>query len=186
MLSGLAEVIKSAVIANPKLFDFIEKNLVEILEKENDALEHIICESAKIKAEVVEEDEKETKGVRTILNFGHTIGHAIETASGYSEKFTHGEVISFGMICATEIALKLGLCSKKTLSRLESLLSRVGLPLNMQGLSVDKIMKACIHDKKFISGKNRLVLPIKIGRVKVYEDLDESIISAVLKERLKQ
>jgi 3-dehydroquinate synthase len=185
VLSGLAEVIKYAVSIDSDLFEFIEHNHYKILELDKSSLDYIISSSAKIKARIVSDDEKEQKGTRTILNFGHTIGHALEAASGYSKEYSHGEAVAIGMICAAEIANRLGICDKKTLSRLESIISRVGLPVCIEKLPLDKIMKAFAHDKKFISGRNRLVLLHKIGRVKVYEDLDEKVIKAVLKMRMK-
>jgi len=185
MLSGLAEVIKYGIIADTELFQFIEHNYHKLLEYDKSSLSYIIYRSAKSKANIVSEDEKEQKGIRTILNFGHTIGHAIEAASGYSDKYTHGEAIAIGMVCAADIANRLDICSQKTLSQIESIISRVGLPIHIKDISLSKIMEAYLHDKKFISGRNRFVLPLKIGKVKIYEDINEKVIKDVVKRRIK-
>jgi len=185
MLSGLAEVIKYGIIADTELFQFIEHNYHKLLEYDKSSLSYIIYRSAKSKAKIVSEDEKEQKAIRTILNFGHTIGHAIEAASGYSDKYTHGEAIAIGMVCAADIANRLDICSQKTLSQIESIVSRVGLPIHIKDVSLSKIMEAYLHDKKFISGKNRFVLPLKIGKVKIYEDINEKVIKDVVKRRIK-
>jgi 3-dehydroquinate synthase len=184
--TGLAEIIKYGVIADKQLFDFIEHNYHRIFKLEKDALNYIITQSAAIKAKVVSQDERETKGIRTILNFGHTIGHAIETACGYKNSYTHGEAISIGMVCAAEISHRLGLCSPKTLGRIESMISIVGLPIHIKNVSLSKIMSAYLHDKKFISGKNRFVLPRSIGKVEVREGIPENLIKKVVSERIKK
>ena len=186
ILSGLSEIIKYGVISDKELFDYIKHNYYKILELDEKVLIYIISQSAKIKARIVSDDEKEQKGMRTILNFGHTIGHAIEAASGYSKRYTHGEAIAFGMVCATDLAHSLNICSSKTLSQLESLISRVGLPVYIKDLPLNRIMKAYLYDKKFISGKNRFVLPLKIGKVDIFEDIPEDRIKEVIKRRIKR
>lgn len=185
MISGLAEVIKYGIIAKPNLFKFTEGNYHNILKFDIEALTHIVTESARIKASIVSEDEKEQKSKRTILNFGHTIGHALEAATEYGKDYTHGEAIAVGMICASDLAYNLKVCSQKTLSRIESIISMVGLPIHIKNASLTKIMKTYLHDKKFISCKNRFVLPVRIGNVTIYEDVPEHIIKKVIKRRIK-
>ena len=184
--TGLAEIIKYGIIADKQLFKFLEHNYHKIFKLDKNALNYIITQSATIKAKVVALDEREKKGIRTILNYGHTIGHAIETACEYEANYTHGEAISIGMVCAAEIAHRLKLCSLKTLGRIESMIAIAGLPIHIKNVSLSKIMKTYLHDKKFINGKNRFVLPVEIGKVEVHEDIPENLIKKVISERIKK
>ena len=181
---GLAEVVKYGVIADPSLFSYLEKNFKRLLGKKPDlqALEHIVWSCAKIKASIVSQDERDEKGVRALLNFGHTLGHALEQAKGY--RISHGKAISFGMVCAGEIAFRLGLFSEKNLGRLESLLLTLRLPTRISGVSVGQILRAESHDKKFIHGRNRYVLPTRIGKAVLREGVSYRLIRKVLSERL--
>ncbi|MDP2928904.1 MAG: 3-dehydroquinate synthase, partial [Candidatus Omnitrophota bacterium] len=182
--SGLAEIIKYGVITDPNLFGYIEKHLDRILRCDFSCLEHIILRCVKIKAKITEIDERDEKDIRIILNFGHTIGHAIEAASGY-KVYKHGEAISIGMLCAGEIAGRLGLFSSKDFSRLDILIGRAGLPKKIKKCSIENIMKSMRHDKKFIDGVNRFVLPVKIGRVKIVKDIREDLVKDVIEKRMK-
>jgi 3-dehydroquinate synthase len=181
---GLAEVIKYGVIADAGLFCFLEKNYKKILNLNSAALSHIIYKSALIKAKIVSLDEKETLGKRTILNFGHTIGHALEAASSYSKGYTHGQAISIGMLCACYISYKLGLTKKNLLERLEDLVDKVGLPKTICGLNLSDILRAQEHDKKFIHGTNRLVLPRYLGKVVIKENIPLGLIKAAIQIRM--
>ncbi len=179
LISGLAEVIKYAVIKDPKLFRHLEKEYLKILKLNKDSLEYIVYNCSKIKAMIVEQDEKETKGLRTILNFGHTIGHAIEAAAGY-KTYTHGEAIAIGMIAASRISCKLNILDSSIVSKIEDLINKVGLPTRIDKLNLSGVLKAFYHDKKFIHGRNRLVLPKRIGQVIIYEDVPIKLIKEVL------
>ena len=183
-IEGLAEVVKYGVIADPRLFRYLERNCEKILQEkaDRDTLQRIIASCAGIKARVVAQDERDDKGIRITLNFGHTIGHAIEQAKGYRER--HGRAISVGMLCEAEIALRLGLFKRRELQRLESLLSILGLPTTMKGVSFEKLFRAESLDKKFIHGKNRYVLPVRIGRVIVREGIPYKIIREAVSKRL--
>lgn len=181
---GMAEVIKYGVIANGRLFEYLENNYESILKLETGPLEKIITECAAIKARVVEEDEFEIKKKRCILNYGHTIGHAIEAASGYSKRYSHGEAIAIGMLCAAEIALKMGIINIKDVIRIEDMIFKVGLPTTASGVSISKILSAYWHDKKFVHGKSRFVLPRTIGNVGIFEDISVNIVKDVLKKRI--
>ncbi len=162
--NGLAEVIKYGVIGDSELFETLEK---EIPEKLN--LEWIVLRCAKIKATVVSKDEKEKKGVREILNFGHTIGHALETITGYRE-YKHGEAIALGMCAAGFMAKELKLWDVDSLMRLEKLISCAGLPTQLtKRLPSMELLKLLFHDKKTLNQKLRFVLPKKIGKVIVKE-----------------
>ena len=174
--NGLAEIIKYGVIKDPKLFVFIEKNYSRILSGDLAALSYVVLASAAIKARVVELDEKETKGVRTILNFGHTIGHAIETAGGY-DKYHHGEAVALGMRAACAISCRMKLMKPLEAVRVETLLSAVGLPEGVRGVSEASILKAMRFDKKFAGARNRFVLCQAIGRVIVKEAIPLTVVT---------
>ena len=181
---GLAEVIKYGVIYDANLFKFLEKKYNKVLSLDLATLNHIVYKSSLIKAKIVSMDERETRGRRTILNFGHTVGHAIEAASSYSKKCTHGQAISVGMLCAAYISYKLGLANKGLLERIETLIGQVGLPRTVSGVNLSNILKAQEHDKKFIHGLNRLVLPERLGQVVVKEDIPLSLIREAVKSRM--
>ena len=182
--SGLGEVVKYGIIKDAGLFSFIEKNYKSILRQDGKALEYIIGTASRIKADIVRKDEFDRTDKRAILNYGHTMGHAIETASGYSGKYTHGEAIAIGMVIASKISLRLGIISIEDAFRIAALIKRLGLPTRPEELDFKAIYDAHLHDKKFIHGKNRFVLPVKIGRVRIVENVPDAIIRNVLKEEL--
>ncbi len=177
-ISGLGEIIKYGIIDDRRFFSFLEQNVYKILRRDKASLEHIIYTSSRIKARFVEKDEYDTKGIRAKLNFGHTIGHAIENASKYSNQlYYHGEAVAIGMIAACHIASSLGHLKKGELGRITGLVKRMGLPISIsKGLDKRKIMAAQRHDKKIIHGVNRFILPVKIGKVKIYEKIPRDII----------
>jgi len=174
---GLVEVIKYGVIRNAELFEYIEKHLHDILQLNHTALLKIIADSCRIKTGVVEEDEKEVY-LRAILNYGHTIGHAIETLTNYN-KYRHGEAIAIGMLYATKIAVEIGLTNNKVYERQLSLIKRLGLPLTID-LKPGDIIKTLYTDKKVISGKLRFILPKKIGEVVISDQVTEEILYKIL------
>ena len=175
--NGLAEVIKSAVVRDAEFFAFIEENLDNIKSLDTDALEEVVFRSAKIKAEIVEKDERDL-GLRSILNYGHTVGHAIETASDF--KTTHGEAVAMGMLVAGRISHRLGIMDKNELSRLKAVIARAGLPTSMPELNTERIIEAMRHDKKIAQGKIRFVLPRKIGEVFVTDEVSPRLVEEVL------
>ncbi len=183
VISGMGEVIKYGIICDRGLFEYLEKNYTGIIKLKPRDIEKVIYKSVLIKSRIVEEDEKEKKGLRTVLNFGHTIGHALEAATDYSGQYSHGEAISFGMVCAADISEKLGFCSRELKVRLEYMMSLFGLPASVKRIDIDKLMKSIILDKKFMHGKTRFVLPLKIGEVKVVGDVPLEMIKEVIKER---
>lgn len=178
--SGLAEIIKYGVIRDRKLFEFIENNYAKILKRDLRSLGRVIASSSGIKARVVEKDEFDKKGIRAILNYGHTVGHAIETASAYSGKYDHGEAVAIGMVASARIAEKLGMLSSRDAFRIETLIEKCGLPTKVKGLKLHAIYNALLHDKKFVNGKARMVLPVAIGKVKVVDNVPERVIKEVL------
>lgn len=184
LISGIAEVIKYGIIKSPGLFRFIEKNYAKILKLRYDkkCFQRMVHESSLIKAKIVEKDEMDNKGVRVALNLGHTIGHAIETASNYRKAYNHGQAIALGMLCSVYMAEKMGLLAKSNGRRIKDVIKNTGLPVKLKDVSLKNILSAYTHDKKFIHGKNRFVLPVKIGKVVIKEDVPESVVKeAILK-----
>lgn len=163
--NGLAEVIKYGVIMDKKLFKFIEQNVEGIFKKDEKTLSYLITRSIKDKVSVVKKDELEKNGLRIILNYGHTYGHALEKMSGY--KLLHGYAISIGMVIANKIAIKKGLLKEKTAERIKKLFKDTGLPVVT---SKNPTMKDLIGDKKREEDYIKLVLPRKIGKVVVYKE----------------
>lgn len=168
--AGLAEVIKYGIIRDNTFFSFLEHNYEDILGFGNKLIDAIKI-SCKIKADIVEEDETET-GIRSILNFGHTFGHAIEAVTKYKE-VRHGEAVAIGMAAAARLSFKLGLCSKDVVERIEGLITKIGLPVHGSALSLAALqrflgrdfLKTMEIDKKVIGGKIKFVLVENIGRV---------------------
>lgn len=184
--SGLAEVLKYGVIGDKALFKYLEKSYKKIIDLDNDALEFVVSRSTAIKAEIVARDEYDDKGARARLNYGHTIGHAIESAAGYSKTYNHGDAIAIGMAAAASISSMLRLITASEADRIEALIKEIGLPTKIKGLEFSGIYEAHLHDKKFIHGKNRFVLPTRIGSVKVVEGVSDSVIARALRERLQR
>jgi 3-dehydroquinate synthase len=182
--SGLAEVIKYGVICDPGLFAFVEEHYGDILGLKMRALRQVVKTCYAIKARMVEADERDNQGVRVKLNLGHTVGHAIEAAAGYAP-YTHGEAVAVGMLCAAEIALAQGMFSEAELNRLESLLVKVGLPVKAEGVKLTQIMDSLLHDKKFVRGRNRFVLPTRIGEVRTVEGVPDELVRRVVASRLQ-
>ena len=176
---GLAEAIKYGVIWDEEFFTYIEENLDRIKSLDAEALETIVFRSAKIKAEVVEKDERDF-GIRNILNYGHTIGHAVESVSDF--KIQHGEAVAIGMLAAARISNKLGILDKNEVGRLKEVIARAGLPTQIPTLQLEKIIQAMKHDKKIMQGKIRFVLPKTIGEVLITEEVSPSIVEQVLVE----
>ena len=184
--NSLAEVIKSGVIQDLKLFVLLEKNGRQFIQSakqksfgpfEFKFLEEIVLRSALVKAKVVEQDERETKGRRMILNYGHTFAHALEGASKF--KMPHGEAVACGMILAGELALKVGLFSIQSQARQISLIRQISFPAKYR-FSSSEILAFMKRDKKVRNGKLRFVLPIRIGQVQVVENVPEIRVRNVL------
>jgi 3-dehydroquinate synthase len=176
--NGLAEAIKYGVISDPVLFRFLEKNYKRILSQDRQAVAFMVKRCAQIKANVVVSDEKELKGIRTILNFGHTVGHAVESAGNF--RYHHGEAVALGMRVAGRISVLKGLFNVKEERRLNDLITSVGLPQKIEKIKVSKILDLMSHDKKFIAGRNRFVLASKIGQVKVIENIPSTMIQQAI------
>ena len=181
-VSGLAEVIKYGVIYDAVLFARLERHLPQLLRREPGTLASVVARCCEIKAAVVGEDETET-GLRAILNFGHTIGHAIENSSGYG-KFLHGEAIAIGQVAAARLSQAiLGLSSLET-DRIQALLVRAGLPvtLRLDAVRRRKLLRAMKLDKKVSAGEVKFVLAEKIGKVAWNQSVPAAALSRVLDE----
>lgn len=171
--SGLAEVIKYAVIAREDLFTYLEDNLNAILNLNPAVLEEVITRCCAIKAAVVEEDEREA-GLRAVLNFGHTVGHALEAATSYA-RFRHGEAVAIGMVAETAMAVRRGLAGEDLLRRLTRLIAAAGLPVAVPpDLRPEDLAPLMLLDKKNYRGGITMVLPRQTGDVEVVPGLTES------------
>lgn len=160
--AGMAEVIKYGIIEDAAFFVFLEEEMDALLGIRANAVEHAVASSCRIKAAVVEEDERETDR-RAILNFGHTIGHALEAFTGY-ERFLHGEAVAVGMIQAAALSAGQGLCSAAELRRIETLVRRAGLPWRIpDDIALDDLIAGMALDKKSHAGKIKFVLCEGIG-----------------------
>ena len=177
--SGLAEIIKYGAIADPALFAFLERHLDACLALRPSALRVIIARSCRIKASVVSRDERETRDLRASLNFGHTLGHALEAATRY-RRWTHGEAIAIGMCAAARLSTALGMLSPLAGDRLVRLIDAAGLPTRAPGVSRRVVLRALRYDKKFIRGRPRWVLLRRLGRVVVTEAVPEDAVRATL------
>jgi len=181
LLSGMAEVIKYGVIWDHELFEFLEKNRDKILNLEEGPLGHIIRRSCEIKADVVSKDEREG-GLRAILNYGHTVGHAVETLSDYASR--HGEAVAIGMVYAAKLAHRTGLCDARVPERIEKLINAYGLPTSLSVMkprpTVTQFMDMIQVDKKAEAGKVRFVLPKKIGEVVITREWGEQQLQELL------
>ena len=178
LLNGLAEVIKYGVIYDRDFFRFLEMHLKDILAMDLQVLEDVVARCCKIKAAVVEADEKESD-LRRILNFGHTIGHAVEAVSGY--KLAHGAAVAMGMVAAAELAVLKGILEPKVKERLTNLIHEFGLPVTIpQEYDRSRIQEYLLADKKTIGGKVFFVLPTAIGKVIITDDIEAGLIAEVL------
>jgi len=167
LLAGLAEVIKYGVIWDAELFEILNRDRNEIIGC-GPRLQEAIVRSCEIKATVVSRDEKES-GLRAILNFGHTMGHAVEAATGY-RRYLHGEAVAMGMCAAADLASRSSLLARPDARRIIRLVEEYGLPTRIpKDLSTEALMGAMLHDKKAESGRVRFVLPTGIGMVKLVD-----------------
>lgn len=161
--SGLAEIIKYGITCDPLLFEELEQNLEELNNREGYFLDKVIQRCIDIKQHIVSEDFKDLSGKRSILNYGHTIGHAIEAMTDY-QHYLHGEAISIGMSCAIHLSAKLSLCHDSLIKRQDQLCRRAHLPTDLPPLSIDQFMKTIRGDKKSVYGKINLILLERIGK----------------------
>lgn len=178
--SGLAEVLKYGVIQDPAFFAYLEQHAETALARDPAVLGHLISRSCRLKADVVEEDEFEHSGLRAILNFGHTVAHAIENIAGYGE-YLHGEAVAVGMVAETLLAEKLGWIDAGITERLKAVLKRLQLPVTLDLGKEGELLAAMRHDKKNVGGRIRFVLPRAIGSVAMTNLPDDTMILETLR-----
>jgi 3-dehydroquinate synthase len=177
--SGLAEVVKYGIILDATFFEYLERNASALLERDVDALQTIIRRSCELKAHVVAHDERETTGLRAILNYGHTFGHAIEATTSYGQ-FLHGEAISIGMTMAGHLARMLGRWDDASVNRQTALLRTLKLPISTSASSPEALMGAMQLDKKTEHGKLNFILPTRIGHVETVQGVDPGLIRSAI------
>jgi 3-dehydroquinate synthase len=178
---GLAEVIKYGVILDPHFFGYLEENAEAIATGEPATLRNVVAHSCRLKADVVSKDEREETGLRAILNFGHTIGHAVESVAGYGTQMQHGEAVAIGMAAEARLAERLGWIAPATTARLVALIERFGLPTTVPAsLDHDELIDVMGRDKKNQRGKIRFILPRSLGRVELTDAPSEADVRHVL------
>jgi len=170
--AGMAEVIKMAVMFNKEFFENIKDNKLSI--------EQMIRESVETKADVVSQDEKE-KGIRSVLNYGHTFGHVIENMTNYST-YLHGEAVAIGMVMANRLAVKLGYLTKTEEEEIKEVLKNNDLPTTYKIKDVEEFYEHFFADKKTLNNSIKFIIPNGIGNYKIIKDIDKNIIIDVLKE----
>ncbi|NLP42184.1 MAG: 3-dehydroquinate synthase [Veillonellaceae bacterium] len=180
LYTGLAEVIKYGIIADASFFQYLNEKKNQILSKDPSVMTNIIHRSCEIKANVVANDERET-GQRAILNFGHTIGHAIEAYTGYN-KYNHGEAVAIGMHGAALISYHMGLCSSQVVDNIKNVIMNFRLPLKADNCPINEIMPLLIRDKKAIDGRINWVLVNALGKVSLVNNVPEIVIKTALDE----
>jgi len=176
--SGLAEVIKHGLIRDAVFFAWLEANVERLLAREAEALAHAVLRSVEIKADIVAQDEREN-GVRQVLNFGHTFGHAIETGLGYGA-WLHGEAVAVGMVMATDLSRQLGYISEADAGRIGSLLQRAGLPTAAKGIAPARIQQLMSVDKKVKQGRIHFVLLEHLGAATLRDDVPPAAVNRTL------
>lgn len=181
LLCGIAEIIKYGVISDSSLFSYLEDNRQKILALDPEALAYLIKRSCEIKADVVSRDERES-GLREILNCGHTVGHAIETETGYV-KYLHGEAVAAGICLEAKIAVLAGLLDESDLSRIVELVKSYGLPHNIpEDMQRSRLIEHMAIDKKTVSGRVKFILPEAIGRVRIESGISDDLILKALEQ----
>ncbi len=175
--AGLAEVVKCGVILDEEFFAFLESNADAVLALEPAATRHVVARCCRLKADVVEADERETTDRRAILNYGHTFAHAIEAIS---RDYRHGEAVAIGMVAASRLAERLGRVPPAVTERQVRLLERFGLPTHARNLDPAGLLEAMQHDKKMQAGQLRFVLPRGLGKVELVSRVERSLVQDVI------
>ncbi|XBC37621.1 MAG: 3-dehydroquinate synthase [Buchnera aphidicola (Meitanaphis microgallis)] len=179
LISGMAEVIKYAIIFDHAFFDWLDENINYVLKLDPIAIAYCVRKCCEIKKIIVEQDEREN-GFRALLNLGHTYGHAIEAHLGYGT-WLHGEAVSVGIVMASETSVLLGLLSVFERDRIINLLNKVGLPTKCpKSMVVSSYYEKFLRDKKVISGIIRLVLPTAIGKAMIYSNVEKDVLMSVI------
>jgi 3-dehydroquinate synthase len=184
LLAGYAEVMKYGALGDLKFFEWLEKNAPAALSGDTKAIDHAVAHSCQMKADIVERDERET-GDRALLNLGHTFGHALEAATGFSQRLLHGEGVAIGTALAFRLSAQLGLCTAADAERIEKHLRAVGLPSAIGDIpgpraTPDTLLGHMAHDKKVKDGKLTFILARGIGQAFVTRDVEIDSVRAVL------
>jgi len=177
--AGLAEVVKYGVILDADFFAYLEAHAASIRQRESSVLEHVIARCCRLKADVVERDEREETGLRAVLNYGHTFCHALEAASGYGQ-LLHGEAVAIGMLCASRLAERIGRIPTDVTRRQHDLITALGLSVRMPDLPREQLVDLMRHDKKVERGHLRFVLPTRLGHVELVDRVDPLDVLAAL------
>lgn len=177
--AGLAEVVKYGVILDADFFAYLEEHVAELNARESDALRHVIARSCRLKADVVQRDEREESGLRAVLNYGHTFCHAFETLTGYGQ-LLHGEAVAMGMHCAARLAQRLGRVDEKFVARQQKLLESLHLAVTPPPLDPGDVLDVMAHDKKTVAGRLRFILPDRLGHVELVEGVAADDVRAAL------
>ncbi len=187
-VAGLVEVVKYGLIHDRKFFDYIELNYKEILEYDKKKLKEIICESCKIKSEIIKNDEKEN-GQRALLNLGHTFGHAIESFGKYDGKIIHGEAVSVGICLAFKLSEKMNFCSQDEVERVINLFKKLELPTSLKNIksvsiTTSKMLEKFKFDKKNKNNQLTFILNTKIGESFIKNNMDLNILTNFLNDEI--
>lgn len=177
--NGIAEIIKSAVIGDKVLFGMLARRMLELKGRNERLLEEVIRRATAVKARIVSRDEHDN-GIRNTLNFGHTIGHAIESVTAFD--VSHGAAVAMGMAAAGRIAARMGLFAQRDLENLISVIAGAGLPTSAASVNTADILKAIKHDKKAVSGLVKFILPVRIGKVVITNKVTLDMVAEVLSE----
>ena len=181
LAEGWAEAIKHGFILDAELVDVFEEHAEALMDVDPEISADIIRRSMAIKAEVVSQDERETLGIRILLNYGHTIGHALESSTSYG-RFLHGEGVSVGMMAAARMAAEMGLMSPAIVDRQQRLLERFSLPISAPGVPAEDVLTAMLLDKKVQSGTNRWVMLEDVGRSVVRQDVPWELVERTVRD----
>ena len=182
-LSGLAEVVKYGVILDAEFFAFLESHVAELQSRDPGVLPPVISRCCRLKADVVEKDEREETGLRAVLNYGHTFAHAFETVGGYGA-WLHGEAVAAGMVCASRLAAKLGLIDDELTRRQQAILTALSLPVAPKAeWPADEMIAVMRRDKKADAGRMRFILPKSLGEVALFDYVPEQLVRDVLEGR---
>jgi 3-dehydroquinate synthase len=179
--AGLAEVVKTGVALDADLFRSLETGLDALRRRDAALLEVVVATCCAAKARIVEQDEREETGLRMVLNYGHTVGHALEALSGY-RRWLHGEAVAIGMAAAGRLAVRLGWTDAGAAARQDALLEGIGLPTRFSGIALNEITDALRHDKKTRNGRVAFILMKNVGRAEVCHDVSMDTVTRVLQE----
>ena len=179
--AGLAEVVKYGVILDADFFDYLQQQVEAIDAQDPRVLATIVQHCCRLKAEVVEQDERETTGLRAVLNYGHTFAHALEAAGSYGQ-LLHGEAVAMGMCCAARLAARLGHVGEPFVEKQHHLLQALHLETTLPDYSPDELLRLMYHDKKVEQGQLRFILPVRMGHVQQVHEVRPDDILAALKD----